>query len=138
MAWVKPSYTEGNLRPTLELLDPLNPLRRRMALGLLPMGTLLALVALAASWRGGVDPVDRVFLPLLALGFSLLALILWRFPRTAPWVLTSAHVLVASYLLATLAYQLLIRPNPMGLSPAAYWMPFVYFSSFLFFQTQQA
>lgn len=132
-------YTGDNLRPTLELLDPLNPLRRQMALRLLPLGAALSLVALVISSRTyGLDPVDRVFLPTLASGFSLLGLTLWRLPQTAPWVLSAAHVLVASYLLATLSYQLLFKPNPSGLSPAAYWVPFVYFSSFLFFQSQRA
>jgi len=138
MARAEPLYTRSGLHPTLELLDPLNPLRRRMALWLLPLGTLLTLVAWAASRAVGLDPVDRLFLPLLALGFSLLAIVLWRFPRTSPWVLPLAHALVATYLLVTLAYQLLFAPNPLGLSPAAYWVPFVYFSSFLFFQTRQA
>ncbi|WP_243028435.1 GGDEF domain-containing protein [Thermus albus] len=138
MARVRVPYTGVSLHPTLELLDPLHPLRRRTALWLLPLGAVLALVAFATSRAAELDPVDRLLLPLLALGFSLLALILWRWPRTSPWVLATAHALVASYLLATLAYQLLISPNPMGLSPAAYWVPFVYFSSFLFFQTQQA
>ncbi|WP_208619924.1 GGDEF domain-containing protein [Thermus tenuipuniceus] len=138
MARAGPLYTGSSLHPTLELLDPLNPLRRRMALLLLPLGTLLALVAFAASRAVGLDPVDRFFLPLLALGFSLLALALWRLPRTSSWVLPLTHGLVATYLLATLAFQLLIAPNPFGLSPAAHWVPFVYFSSFLFFQTHQA
>lgn len=124
--------------PTLELLDPLHPLRRKTALWLLPLGALLALVALATSRAVGLDPVDRLFLPLLALSFALLALALWRFPHTSTWVLPLVHGLVATYLLATLAYQLLFKPNPLGLSPAAHWVPFVYLSSFLFFQTQQA
>ncbi|WP_156101108.1 GGDEF domain-containing protein [Thermus scotoductus] len=138
MARARSPYTGTNLYPTLELLDPLHPLRRRMALWHLPLGALLALVAFAASRAVGLDPVDRFFLPLLALGFSLLALALWRLPRTSSWVLPLAHGLVATYLLATLAFQLLITPNPLGLSPAAHWVPFVYFSSFLFFRTQQA
>ncbi|QWK22496.1 GGDEF domain-containing protein [Thermus antranikianii] len=138
MARARSPYTGTNLHPTLELLDPLHPLRRRMALWLLPLGALLALVAFAASRAVGLDPVDRFFLPLLALGFSLLALALWRLPRTSSWVLPLAHALVATYLLATLAFQLLIAPNPLGLSPAAHWVPFVYFSSFLFFRTQKA
>ncbi|GAA6755703.1 GGDEF domain-containing protein [Thermus thalpophilus] len=131
-------YTGISLQPTLELLDPLNPLRRRVALWLLPLGAALALVALFASQRVGLDPVDRVFLPVLVLGFALLSAALWLRPRFAAWVLPGAHALVAAYLLATLAYQLLFRPNPMGLSPAAFWVPFVYFSSFLFFHTRQA
>jgi peptidoglycan/LPS O-acetylase OafA/YrhL len=110
------------LNPTLELLDPLNPVRRRMALWLLPLGSLLALVALLASGKG-VDPVDRVFLPLMAAGFLLLALALRRNPTSARWAIPSAHALIALYLLSTLSYQLLFRPNPQGLSPAAYWVP---------------
>lgn len=137
MAW-ELRYAGGELRPTLELLDPLHPLRRRTALWLLPLGGLSALVAYGASRQAGLDPVDRVFLPLLALGFFGLALALWRLPRASRWVLPAAHGLIASYLLATLAYQLLLRPNPLGLSPAAFWVPFVYFSGFLFFQTQRA
>lgn len=138
MPWGNTRYTGLRLHPTLELLDPLNPVRRRMALWLLPMGAILALVALWTSHLSGLDPVDRFFLPLLAVGFAGLAAALWRFPRSASWVLPSAHGLIALYLLSTLAFQLLFRPNPMGLSPAAFWVPFVYFSSFLFFQTRQA
>lgn len=56
-----------------------------MALRLLPLGAVLSLVALFISSRThGLDPVDRLFLPSLASGFSLLALILWRLPQTAP------------------------------------------------------
>jgi hypothetical protein len=125
------------LNPTLELLDPLNPARRRMALWLLPLGSLLALVALLASGKN-VDPVDRVFLPLMAVGFLLLALALRRNPTSARWAIPSAHAAIALYLLSTLSYQLLFRPNPQGLSPAAYWVPFFYFSSYLFFPTHRA
>jgi diguanylate cyclase (GGDEF)-like protein len=130
-------YPEDSLHPTLELLDPLNPVRRRMALWLLPLGSLLALVALLAS-RSRLDPVDRVFLPLLAVGFLLLALALRRSPASARWAIPSAHALIALYLLSTLTYQLLFVPNPQGLSPAAFWVPFFYFSSYLFFPTQRA
>ncbi|WP_033399289.1 GGDEF domain-containing protein [Thermus islandicus] len=126
------------MQATLELLDPLNPLRRRIALWLLPLGSLLALVALWASHRTGLDPVDRTFLPLLALGLMVLAAFLWRTPRSARWVLPTAHALIALYLLFTLGYQLLLRPNPLGLSPAAYWVPFFYFSGYLFFPAQRA
>ena len=42
MASLKGRYTGLNLSPTLELLDPLNPVRRQMALWLLPLGSLLA------------------------------------------------------------------------------------------------
>ncbi|WP_370687353.1 GGDEF domain-containing protein [Thermus sp. NEB1569] len=48
-------------------------------------------MAFAASRAVGLDPVDRFFLPLLALGFSLLALALWSLPRTSSWVLPLAH-----------------------------------------------
>ncbi len=46
--------------------------------------------------------------------------------------------LIALYLLSTLTYQLLFKPNPLGLSPAAYWVPFFYFSSYLFFPAKRA
>jgi len=131
------SYTENRLHPTLELLDPLNSVRRRMALWLLPLGSLLALVALLASGKN-VDPVDRVFLPLMAVGFLLLALALRRTPASARWGIPLAHAAIALYLLSTLSYQLLFGPNPQGLSPAAYWVPFFYFSSYLFFPTHRA
>lgn len=65
------------MQATLELLDPL---RRRMALWLLPLGSLLALVALWASRQAGPDPVDRAFLPLLALGLMGMAAFLWQAP----------------------------------------------------------
>ncbi|TBH21163.1 GGDEF domain-containing protein [Thermus thermamylovorans] len=126
------------MRPTLELPDPLDPLRRRIALWLLALGALAASVALWASSRVRLDPVDRLFLPLMAPGFLGLALALWRSPRTASWALPAAHGLVALYLLSTLGYQLLLDPNPMGLSPAAFWVPFVFFSGFLFFQARRA
>ena len=131
-------YAKGILHPTLELLDPLTPLRRRMALWLLPLGALLAGVAHWASRPGGVDPVDRVFLPLMGAGFLLLALLLWRLPPSARWAIPTAHALIASYLLSTLSYQLLFQPNPTGLSPAAFWVPFFYFSSYLFFPARKA
>lgn len=106
---------------------------------LLPLGVLLALVALWASSRQGVlDPVDRLFLPSLALGFGGLALALLLWPNAATWVLPTAHALVALYLLCTLGYQFLLAPNPQGLSPASFWFPFIYFSSFLFFPSPKA
>ncbi len=70
MASFKGRYTGPNLHPTLELLDPLNPVRRQMALWLLPLGSLLAGVAYWASRSGGLDPVDRTFLVPMALAFS--------------------------------------------------------------------
>ncbi|MGC8967541.1 MAG: GGDEF domain-containing protein, partial [Thermus sp.] len=59
MAFLKSSYNTLNLSPTLELLDPLNPVRRRIALWLLPLGSLVAGGAYWASRPGGLDPVDR-------------------------------------------------------------------------------
>ncbi len=130
-------YPEGILHPTLELLDPLNPVRRRMALWLLPLGGLLALVALLAS-RSGLDPVDRVFLPLMAVGLLVLALSLKRYPASARWAIPTAHALIALYPFSTLTYQLLSAANPQSLSPATFWVPFLYFSGYLFFPTQKA
>ena len=138
MASLKGRYTGLNLSPTLELLDPLNPVRRQMAIWLLPLGSLLAGAAYWASRPGGLDPVDRIFLPPMALGFLAFAALLWRFPTSARWVIPGAHALLALYLLSTLTYQLLFKPNPLGLSPAAYWVPFFYFSSYLFFPAKRA
>ncbi|AEG34056.1 diguanylate cyclase [Thermus thermophilus SG0.5JP17-16] len=140
MASLKGRYTGLNLSPTLELLDPLNPVRRQMALWLLPLGSLLAGAAYWASRPGGLDPVDRIFLPPMALGFLAFAALLWRFPTSARWAIPGAHALIALYLLSTLIYQLLFKPNPLGLSPAAYWVPFFYFyfSSYLFFPAKRA
>lgn len=70
MASPKGRYTGLNLSPTLELLDPLNPVRRRMALWLLPLGSLVAGVAYWASRPGGLDPVDQLFLPSWPWAFS--------------------------------------------------------------------
>jgi len=126
------------MNPTLELLDPVAPLRRKVALVLLPLGGVMALLAHLASRQVGLDPVDRLFLPLFGLGYPALALLLWRRPEGARWVLPLAHLGIGLYLLATLGYQLLFRPNPMGLSPAAYWFPFLYFSAFLFFESKRA
>jgi len=138
MASFKGRYTGPNLHPTLELLDPLNPVRRQMALWLLPLGSLLAGVAYWASRSEGLDPVDRTFLVPMALGFLAFALLLWRSPPSARWVIPGTHALIALYLLSTLTYQLLFKPNPLGLSPAAYWIPFFYFSSYLFFPAKRA
>ncbi len=91
MASPKGRYTGLNLSPTLELLDPLNPVRRRMALWLLPLGSLVAGVAYWASRPGGLDPVDQLFLPLMALGFLASVGLLRRFPPSARWVIPSAH-----------------------------------------------
>lgn len=56
MASLKGRYTGLNLSPTLELLDPLNPVRRQMALWLLPLGSLLAGAAYWASGPGAWTP----------------------------------------------------------------------------------
>ncbi|GGM98546.1 GGDEF domain-containing protein [Thermus composti] len=126
------------MRPTLEVLDPLIPARRRLAVRLLLVGSGLAALAYWASSRVGLDPVDKNLLPVLAAGFFLGAVLLRYRPGTAPWFLPLVHGLLALYLLASLAYQLLLKPSPLGLSPAAYWVPFVYFSAFLFFPAQRA
>lgn len=125
------------MRPTLEVLDPLIPARRRLAVRLLLLGSVLTALAYWASSQVGLDPVDRHLLPILATGFLMGGLLHYR-PGTAPWLLPLVHGLLALYLLASLAYQLLLKPNPLGLSPAAYWVPFVYFSAFLFFPARRA
>lgn len=126
------------MRPTLEVLDPLIPARRRLAVRLLLLGSVLTALAYWASSQVGLDPVDRHLLPILATGFLMGGLLLHYRPGTAPWLLPLVHGLLALYLLASLAYQLLLKPNPLGLSPAAYWVPFVYFSAFLFFPARRA
>lgn len=126
------------MRPTLEVLDPLIPARRRLAVRFLLLGSVLTALAYWASSQVGLDPVDRHLLPILATGFLLGGLLLHYRPGTAPWLLPLVHGLLALYLLASLAYQLLLKPNPLGLSPAAYWVPFVYFSAFLFFPARRA
>lgn len=114
------------------------PARRRLAVRFLLLGSVLTALAYWASSQVGLDPVDRHLLPILATGFLLGGLLLHYRPGTAPWLLPLVHGLLALYLLASLAYQLLLKPNPLGLSPAAYWVPFVYFSAFLFFPARRA
>lgn len=109
------------MRPTLELLDPITPVRRRVALVLLPLGGTMALLAYFTSKQVSLDPVDRVFLPFLSLAYLAMSLLLWRRPDQARWILPLAHLRVAFYLVGTLGYQFLVHPNPLGLSPAAYW-----------------
>jgi len=98
----------------------------------------MAWVAYLTSKQVNLDPVDQVFLPFLGLGYPLMALILWRRPEEARWILPLAHLSTASYLIATLGYQLHRQPNPMGLSPSSYWFPLLYFSAFLFFESKRA
>lgn len=87
------------MRPTLEVLDPLIPARRRLAVRLLLLGSVLTALAYWASSQVGLDPVDRHLLPILATGFLLGGLLLHYRPGTAPWLLPLVHGLLALYLL---------------------------------------
>ena len=78
MASLKGRYTGLNLSPTLELLDPLNPVRRQMALWLLPLGSLLAGAAYWASVQVGVVHMVQIFLYQMSLGFLSFAPLLGR------------------------------------------------------------
>jgi len=125
---------------TLEVADPLENLRIRLTLWLLPMGTLAALGAWGFSLMAGeLSLPDRLLLWPMALGFIGLELYLWRFPHQIRRVWQIALGMIALYEIASVYYEaahMLYQRN--GITPALLWFPMVYLMAFVLLSRRQA
>ncbi|RMH58083.1 MAG: diguanylate cyclase [Deinococcus-Thermus bacterium] len=125
---------------TMEVDDPLENLRLRVTLWLLPMGAVAALAAWGFSVAGGVlNPLDRALLWPMALGFLVLEFYLWRNPQRIRQVWKAALALLAVYELSVVYYEaafFLYKRD--GISPALLWFPMVYLTAFVLLNRRQA
>ncbi|RDI95373.1 GGDEF domain-containing protein [Meiothermus sp. QL-1] len=134
--------TRHNLDPyaTLEVADPLEGLRLRVTLWLLPMGAAAALAAWGFSVAAGkLNLLDRWLLWPLALCFLLLEIYLLRNPERIRQVWQLALVLIGVYELGAVYYEashFLHRRD--GISPALLWFPVVYLMAFVLLRRRQA
>ncbi|PZA05762.1 MULTISPECIES: GGDEF domain-containing protein [unclassified Meiothermus] len=123
--------------------DPLSPFtaaRRRNGLWLLPLGALASGVAYGLSIvNGTLNPVDAVLSPLLFVGFSLMALLLWLQRIRIVTVELVAVVLLLVYNLGNLYYVGLSGElSRMGFSASALWSAIIYPLAFLLLSREKA
>ncbi len=125
---------------TLEVADPLEGLRLRLTLWLLPMGSVAALTAWSLSVVAGhLSFPDRYLLWPMALGFLGLELYLWRNPQSIRLVWQIALGIIALYEILSVYYEaayMLHQRN--GLTPALLWFPMVYLMAFVLFRRRHA
>lgn len=126
---------------TLEVADPLETLRTRVTLWLLPVGACAALLAWGLSLLSGkLGAVDRFLLLPLALGFSGLEFYLLRNPAQVRRVWQIGLGFIAVYEIASVFYEtnLGLYRHPESLSPALMWFPMVYLMAFVLLGRRQA
>lgn len=131
-----------NLDPTatLEVADPLENLRIRITLWLLPLGALAAL----AAWGFGfaahmLGVVDRYLLWPMALVFAGLEAYLLRNPHRIRRVWEIALGMIALYELASIFYETSSQLHQREtLSAAMFWFPMVYLMAFVLLGRRQA
>jgi diguanylate cyclase (GGDEF)-like protein len=125
---------------TIEVADPLEGLRIRLTLWLLPMGAFAALAAWGFSVVvGDLSLPDRLLLLPLALGFLGLELLLWRNPHRIRLVWQIALGKIAVYQLFSLFYEAaFVLHERNGISPALLWFPMVYLMAFVLLNRRQA
>ena len=88
---------------TTEVADPLETLRIRISLWLLPLGALAALAAWGLSVAANkLSYPDKYLLPIIAAGFLALEVYLWRSPQSIRRVWQVALSLIAVYEVALL------------------------------------
>ncbi len=111
---------------------PLNALKRRIALVLLPVGTVAVLLARLVQIRQGApEPLDAWALPLMGVSFLVLTLILWLRPESLSFTQGAGYVVLAGYALLSLEYQFRVYlPVNHGLSEATYWFSLLYLIAF--------
>jgi hypothetical protein len=92
-----PRYTPDPYA-TIEVADPLEGLRVRISLWLLPLGALAALAAWGLSAIAGkLSLPDQYLLLPMAAGFILLEIYLWRNPQGIRRVWQTALFMIAAY-----------------------------------------
>ncbi|GEM87469.1 GGDEF domain-containing protein [Meiothermus granaticius] len=126
---------------TLEVADPLEALRLRVTLWLLPVGACAALLAWGLSLLSGkLGPVDRFLLLPLALGFAGLELyLLWnRAQIRRVWQIGLSLMGVYEIVGAFYETNHGLYYHPESLSPGLLWFPIVYLMSFVLLGRRQA
>ena len=126
---------------TLEVADPLENLRSRVTLWLLPMGAGAALLAwLFSVLSRSMNAVDAVLLLPLALGFLSLEVYLLRNPGQIRRVWQIGLGFIAVYKIASVFYEtgFSLYAHPESLSPALLWFPMVYLMAFVLLGRRQA
>ena len=125
---------------TSEVADPLESIRVRLTLWLLPLGAFAALVAWSFSIRvGQLSPPDTWLLWPLALTFLALEVRLWRNPRSINQVWQIALGVIAVYTITQVFYEAGFELHRrQSISPALLWFPMVYLMAFVSFGRRQA
>ncbi len=125
---------------TIEVADPLEGLRIRLSLWLLPLGAVAALAAWGLSVMAGLLSLpDRLLLPPMALGFIVLEVYLWRNPQSIRLVWQIALGLIAVYEIFSLYYEAAYKLHQRdGITPAVLWFPMVYLMAFNLLGRKQA
>lgn len=125
---------------TLEVADPLETLRIRLTLWLLPLGAGAALTAWGLSVTSNkLSLPDQYLLLPMAVGFIALEFHLWRNPQNVRWVWQIALALIAIYEIVSLFYEAAYKLHQRdGITPAALWFPMVYLMAFNLLNRRQA
>ncbi len=125
---------------TIEVADPLEGLRIRLTLWLLPLGIVAALAAWSLSMVAGkLSLPDQLLLLPMALGFLVLEVYLWRNPQSIRWVWQIALGLIAVYEIFSLYYEAAYKLHQRdGITPAVLWFPMVYLMAFNLLSRKQA
>lgn len=134
-----PRYTPDPYA-TIEVADPLEGLRVRISLWLLPLGALAALAAWGLSAIAGkLSLPDQYLLLPMAAGFILLEIYLWRNPQGIRRVWQTALFMIAAYEVFSLFYETGYKLHQRdGITPAALWFPMVYLMAFNLLNRRQA
>lgn len=125
---------------TIEVADPLEGLRIRPTLWLLPLGAVAALAAWGLSVAAGKLSLPDQFLLLpMALGFLVLQIYLWRNPHGIRLVWQIALGMIAVYQISSLYYEAAYKLHQRdGITPAVLWFPMVYLMAFNLLGRRQA
>jgi len=125
---------------TTEVADPLETLRFRISLWLLPLGALAALAAWGLSVAADkLSPPDKYLLLPIASGFLALEVYLGRNPQSIRWVWQVALSLIAVYEVVSLYYEAAYKLHERdGITPAALWFPMVFLLAFNLLNRRQA
>ncbi|WP_299430299.1 GGDEF domain-containing protein [uncultured Meiothermus sp.] len=125
---------------TIEVADPLEGLRIRLTLWLLPMGAFAALAAWGLSAVAGkMSLPDRILLWPMALGFLALQFYLWRNPHRIRLVWQISLGMIALYEIFSLYYEAAYMLHQRdGITPAVLWFPMVYLMAFVLLSRRQA
>lgn len=139
-------YEEENIkdeslrRLRIEVADPLEGLRVRISLWLLPLGALAAVAAWGFSVIADkLSQVDQYLLLPMAVGFLVLGIYLWSNPQSIRRVWQAALLMIATYEVCSLFYETAYKLHQRdGITPAALWFPMVYLLAFNLFSRRQA